>query len=216
MDLSFPYFDVVRGWVQALFSFLKWLVKAAKGVNLSTISVKLLGRVGDTWQIEVRNVGWGDAVPKAFLEKITDDKGRPTEKVTSRVEIYRLDSLEPIVLSSKNARAVYGILSIDWRHPAGPYPRLDAVITEREGEKVVKKKGEMLLNEPGLLEQQHQIRLEIRVVFYPPGNEQELTDAMIVYSVTPATGGYDVRPIRPPHMTLYDAQRLGIVSRAEE
>jgi hypothetical protein len=157
--------------------------------------------VHDGWQLEVRNSWGGVAVPRVFLEDVTDGKGQSTGVVTSPVEVYRLNSLEPIRLFGK-ARAVYGVLFVDRDRPAGPCLGVCTVNTTKRpdgGDERVR--GAVPVNTAAPLDQQGEIRLTFRVVFYSPNKpEEEVTDEVFKFSIIPSTttGGYDVRPIKLP------------------
>jgi len=105
MKISIPSIDTVRGWINGLrrsFKILRTILLPP------AIEVKLVGEVQGCWQLEVRNAGHGVAIPKVFLEDVTDGNGKSTGKVTSPVEIFRLHSTEPLRLFG-HARGVYGI-----------------------------------------------------------------------------------------------------------
>src|SRR5258708_7152241 len=119
MASSVPSLETILGWIKGAIPILK---RAWMTLNGPAIGIKLLACDATEWQVEVTNVRGGVAVPRVFLEDVTDDKDRTTRIVTSPVEVYRLESLLPIRLFG-NARAVFGILSVD-NNAAGPLLRI--------------------------------------------------------------------------------------------
>jgi len=194
IKISIPPVATVRGWFNCAKMFFK---KIARFLNSPEIGVKPPTFVGDTLQLEVQNVRGGRAFPKVFLEDVTDAACKKTGVVTSPIEVYRLESLEPICLAG-GARAVFGILSEVVVDGIGSCLRVNTVLINNG----IKSRGQMFLSEPCPLAQQKELRLTYRVVFYSTNDYWTALepDESLLYSVTPLpeSGKYVLQSVKSP------------------
>jgi hypothetical protein len=114
--------------------------------------------------------------------KVTNEKGMSAGAVTSPVEFYRLQSLEPLRLFG-GARALYGL------NVSGDCIWMNTIVVQEKGGEEDRTIGRFSFVGPRP-SWATEIRLEIRVVLYDPDKpEQELSDAMFECTVTSAPDG---------------------------
>jgi hypothetical protein len=204
MGISIPSVETVRGWVEVMASVF---MRVWTNLYAPVIGVRLLPPVRDTWNLEVRNVFGGVAIPRVFVQDVVamiDGRAHSTGDVTSDVEVYRSESLDWIRLSGAS-RGLFAILSVDRTQAAGPRLRINTVTTDTQDGEEVRSRGQLFINSPAPLAQQAEFRLEIRVDFYDPNDPlRKITDKAICCSVhpVPGTGQYVMRVIKSPRQYL--------------
>ncbi len=103
MVFSIPPYETVLSWAKGLLPMFK---RSWQRLNGPAIEARLFHPKLSTWQLEVRNTRGGVAISRVFLQIVADGKDNDIGEVTSAVELYPSETLEPVRLFG-NARAVY-------------------------------------------------------------------------------------------------------------
>jgi hypothetical protein len=215
MSFPIPSFD---GIVKAFIGMMPAMRRFWKDyINGPAISARLLDSVDNPWRsknapgretvylLEIRNVGGGVAIPRVFLNDVTDEQDRFAGIVTP-VEIFI--SPEPgLPRLFGEAKIFCTILNVDWTRQEGPslYFYYPAILNQDRKEE--RKPWAIRLVGASPLEQQKEIRLAIRVVFYSADDPQkELMDKILRYSVKPLpdSNEYRVRQLKLGHSSIFN------------
>jgi hypothetical protein len=198
MAIPIPSYETVASWICGLLPKLK---RFWNDLNGPRISAELLYLKPSTSRLEVKNCGGGTVFVKAFLHKVTDREGNESGEVTSEIELYASQTLEPVRLHGK-ARSLYSF------YVCSPGVLLFSTTTHVsliDGEK--KSAGIVSIRIPESSDSQGETRFQFRVVFYSSQESQEeLMDELVEYSISalPNGEGYTIRQIKRRHKSIFD------------
>jgi len=193
MSVSVPPFETIAGWIKGLIPISKriWMT-----LNGPAIGIKLRGFLGDNYVMEVRNVRGGVVIARVFIQDITDNNDKLIGK-TIPVEVFE-SKLEPTRLFG-NSMAVFNVFTVSREvscQRLGVWTRLSP-----DGKKPPGRWFEYLCDRIPL-NQQHEMRMTIRVVFYFVDSPTvEVEDQVHRISVVPLpdSGHYSARLIKHRH-----------------
>jgi hypothetical protein len=196
MYVSIPSFEVVHGWLKGIGGMFKKL-RAIWNTPIIVARLQDPNPVAGAYLLEVRIIRGRAAIPRVFLDDVTDGQDKFLGIVTSPVEVYQADTLELTRLGRKGS-ALFAILIADYRDADGPQLFMPTVITQRQNGQEKRVLSAFPIQPPVPLLRQKELRLKFRVVLYATQNPtEEETAENFRFSVVPLTdaGKYQVQRI---------------------
>jgi len=193
----------IIAWFKGLLPMIKRFVSY---INGPAIGIKLLSPVNEIYNLEIRNIRGGVAIARVFLCDLTGADEQFTGRIVSPIEICQGNTIEWPRLFGQS-RALFPILMVDRHNAKGPSLLHKAVGIFSHGGGCSKHPSSSTLIPPSPIQEQKEIRLTIRVVFYSVDEPHtELMEKFLRYLVRPLPeqGTYEVRLIRPKHVSIFD------------